>query len=142
MLKRFISLIVVALMAIPAFADGRVIPASKLPKASQAFIAEHFPDNKILQAEKEEGEYEVYLSGSVKLEFDHSGQWKKVDCEHSQFEIPAAIIPVKIAEFVASEYPDGVITSISKDRRKYDVEIDDHIDLEFDLKGNFLRYDD
>ncbi len=52
------------------------------------------------------------------------------------------IIPAKISEFVASEYPDGIITSISKDRRKYDVEVDDHIDLEFDLKGNFLRYDD
>lgn len=141
-MKHFLAFILAVAIALPACADGRIIPASQLPKASQTFIAEHFPDIKILQAEKEEGEYEVYLSGSIKLEFNRSGEWKKVDCERSQDGVPAAIIPVKISEFVASEYPDGIITSISRDRRKFEVEVDDHIDLEFDLKGNFLRYDD
>ena len=141
-MKRFLAFILAVAIALPACADGRIIPTSQLPKASQAFIAEHFPGIKILQAEKDEGDYEVYLSGSIKLEFFRSGEWKKVDCERTQDGVPAAIIPAKIADFVASEYPDGIITSISKDRRKYDVEVDDHLDLEFDLKGNFLRYDD
>lgn len=142
MIKRIITFIIAAAMAIPAFADGRIISAAQLPEVSRAFITEHFPTHKILQAVKDGFEYEVMLDGAVKLEFDNKGQWKKVDCEHGSEAVPEAVIPPVIADYVKSAFPGSNVTSIKKDRREIEVELDDSIDLKFDHRGRFLRIDD
>ncbi len=141
-MKRIFAFILAAAVTVAALADGRIIPASQLPKAAQTFISNHFPGRTILQAEKDGAEYEVLLDGSVKLEFDREGQWEKVDCEHSGAAVPAAVIPAAVAKYVKASFPKSAVTSISKDRRHIEVELDGRTDLKFDRNGKFLRIDD
>jgi len=141
-MKRIIAIAVALTMTVSCLADGKVIPASELPEAARSFISNHFPNHKVLQAEKEFHEYEVLLDGAVKLEFNHKGQWKKVDCEHGAEAVPAAVIPAAVAQYVKASYPTATVTSISRDRRDIEVELDGRMDLKFAPDGRFLRIDD
>ena len=142
MLKKFFSVIVALALTIPALADGRIIPESQLPDGAKAFISKYFESNKVLQAEIDDFEYEVLLEGGIKLEFDNKGNWTKVDCEHSDAGVPAAIIPAKVAEYLNASYKDSTVTSITKERRTIEVELDDYLELIFNSEGKFLRIDD
>jgi len=42
---------------------------------------------------------------------------------------------------VAANYTDAGINEISRDRRGYEVELTNQIELQFDQNGNFVRVD-
>jgi len=142
MLKRIFSFIITLALTVPALADGRIIPESQLPDAAKEFIAKYFESYKVLQAEIDDYEYEVLLNGGVELEFDINGQWRKVDCEHSEKPVPAALIPAKITEYLKGSFPDSKVSSIKKTAYNTEIELDGHLELIFDTEGKFLRFDD
>ena len=91
--------------------NDRPITVDQLPQKSQKFIEQYFPKAKVAYA-KEEREfldirYEVVFANSAKIEFLKDGEWKEVDCKYSA--VPAAIVPVKIAEYVAKNYEPIII---------------------------------
>lgn len=123
--------------------DDKPIAAENLPASIKTFISTHFPDTKVAYAKTENDDmkksYEVVLTNSVKLEFNKKGEWKNVDCERGA--VPQAIVPEQIRAKVNELYPQAVITSIDRDRHDYEVELNNDIDLKFNLQFQLLEID-
>lgn len=121
----------------------RPIAVSQLPAAAQTFIKTNFPSEKVSHAFIDEGfstEYEVYFENGNQIEFDKNGQWKEVKCIMGK--VPAKIIPASISKYVSQYFSETDIIKIKKERRGYEVELRNDIELEFDLNGNFIKMDD
>ncbi len=142
MKKRFFSLLMALIVAIPVWADGILISANELPLSIQRFLSEYFPRNEILQIEKDWDEYEINMSDGILLEFDRAGRWKKIECVHSSTPVPAALLPDALNKYVQSSYPDAYIVTAEQDRRFIEVELSNDLDLKFTQKGKFLKIDD
>jgi len=117
--------------------------ADQLPKTVTSWISSNFADHPILQSiEEKEGlstTYNIILKGNISLEFNGDGEITDID---SNTELPTAVIPPKIADYVASTYTERTITGWSLDNRNQEVELDNGMTLKFDMQGQFLRIDD
>ena len=128
-----------------AMADNdKLINKSQLPAQAQQFLNEHFADIEITYA-KEEWEilkhsYEVRLANGTKIEFTNKGIWDEVECRFG--EVPAAIIPQAIKEYIDKNYPDTKVIHIEKDRNDYEVKLSNRLELKFDKDFNLYDIDD
>lgn len=119
------------------------IKNSELPAEATAFIKKYFSKNTIHHAIKDKDKtkitYEVMLDNMTELEFTEKGTWKEVDGKDKA--IPTGYILKPILDYVKKNYPKALITHIDKGLNDIDIDLDNGIELEFDLKGNFLRID-
>ena len=94
--------------------NDKLINKSELPVQAQQFIDAHFANVKLTYAKLErdffERSYEVVLADGTKIEFASNGSWRDVDCRYE--EVPAAIIPQAIKEYVNNNYPGEKILKI------------------------------
>ena len=135
---------VIGMFAFNAKADTPINPAD-LPQAARTFITATFPNDPIVLAERDKDllrtDYSVELQSGTEIDFDAKGDWEDVSCKHVAGGVPASVIPQKVKEYVAANYPGQSIVEISRDKRKIEVELSSDIDLEFDINGRFLRVD-
>ena len=140
---KFFGVMMMSLIFLNCSGSDRIISPSQLPEAATKFIETHFNGVKISYAKIDDGKYEVRLADGTELDFKRSGEWDKVDCKLSP--VPGsilALIPAGITAYVESNFPEASIVKIDYERRRIDVELDNDLDLEFNLKGEFLRIDD
>ena len=128
-----------------AFTGGdKVIGKGQLPAQAQSFLNEHFADAKISYVKHDtdflDRAYEVMLADGTKIEFSQKGNWEEVDCRYS--EVPAAVIPVPIAKFVAENHPDARILKIERDRRGYEVKLSNRVELSFNNGFELVDFGD
>ena len=138
----FISLFAMNLVALAG--NDKPIQVSEMPKAAQLFIKNHFADLSVAMAKVEtdflDKNYDVVFTNGNKVEFDKKGNWTNVDCEHTQ--VPVAILPEAIRQYVAKNYPDAKVLKIElTDRKGYDVELNNGFELEFDKRMNVIDVD-
>lgn len=144
MKKVFYSVVSVAVMLIMFTACDKesVIAADGLPKDAQLFIAQHFPDQEIIQVVKERDDlktgYDVYLSDGFNLDFDKKGNIIGVE---GTSKLPDSVVPTKILAYVQANYPDSFIRDWELDDRGQEVTLSNGMDLKFDKEGNFIRID-
>lgn len=149
-MKRLLTLVVVLFMccgtSFVLAGEDRPINPEQLPQTIKVFLDQYFPGEKIALAKMEKElfgtEYKVYLVGGSKIEFGKDKEWKEVDCEFS--EVPSALIPQKIKEFVNTNYPDQKVIQIEKKNKrkvKYEVELSNSIEIEFDGHYNVVDID-
>lgn len=129
----------------PVSADTqKPITVDQLPKESQSFIKQYFPNEKIalVSMEKDflETTYKVIFSNSTKVEFRKDGEWKEVDCKF--LSVPTGIIPDGIEKKVKDLYPTLNIVEVDKSKRDYEVKLSSGMELTFDLKNNLIEIDD
>ena len=136
-----------ALMAssVSAFAgNDRIITVAELPAASQQFIKAHFAGVEVSYAKVDEEmfdkDYKVVFVNGSKVEFAKNGAWKEVDCKYG--EVPAAIVPQQIRDYVAKNFAGRKIVSIDRDKRDWEVKLDNGLDLKFDLQFRLIEIDD
>ncbi len=112
--------------------------------AIQQFVTTYFPETTILFTQRDDGEYEVRLSDGTELDFTRKGEWKKIDCEHSSIytSVPEALIPVEIANYVKASFPNESIVKIDKDRRDWEIELSNRLEIKFDKRFNVTEIDD
>ena len=123
--------------------DGKSIPVGQLPAKAQEFLKAHFPGIAAYATVEWDfifRSYEVSLAGGTTMEFDNKGEWEVVDCRKEQ--VPAGIVPTRIAEFVNANHAGQAIVKIDRDRRDYEIELRDGTDIKFDLAFNVIGYDD
>lgn len=130
---------------LPASAgNDRVITVAELPAAARNFIDTHFKGVEVSYAKVDEEffdkEYKVVFVNGSKAEFLKNGDWKEVDCKYG--EVPAEVIPGEIRKSVSAQFPGRRIVCIDRDRRGYDVELDNGYDLEFDRNFRLIDIDD
>jgi len=83
------------------------------------------------------------LSDFTKLEFTKKYEWKKVDCKHSTVytEVPAELVPEQIASYVNTTFQGLSIVKIGRDRRDWEIELVNKVDLKFDKMFNLIKMD-
>ena len=140
-----ITLSILTLGTFTASADtDRAITVEQLPQKSQQFIKQYFPNEKVAYAKEErdflETKYEVVFVNSAKLEFQKNGEWKDVDCVKGT-AVPSALIPAKITGHIEKEFSGKTIRSISRDKKEYELELSDGMEVKYDLNGNFIGVD-
>ena len=143
-----ILLTLVAIFSVGIFSamadNDKVINKSQLPAPAQQFINEHFAGIDITYAKEEwdflKHSYEVRLANGAKIEFTSKGVWDEVECRFG--EVPAAIIPQAIREYVDKNYAGAKIIYIEKDRNDYEVKLSNRLELKFDKEYRLYDIDD
>ena len=139
----------------PAFAgNDRPIAVGELPASAQQFIKTHFGGIEVALSKVDEELFDkdykvVFVNGSKvefakdgasKVEFTKNGEWKDVECKYG--EVPAAIVPQQIRDYVAKNFAGRKIVSIDRDKRDWEVKLDNGLDLKFDLQFRLIEIDD
>ena len=146
---------IIAFTAISAFTlsacndddDETVISADNLPAAAKSFLSTYFTNESVVKVEKNApGEadgtlYEVDLTNGYEVDFTEQGNWTDVSQDDDTKTIPIGFIPEKIVQYISTNYPNAGINSIDTEINIYEVELNNQLDLFFDLEGNFLRID-
>jgi hypothetical protein len=146
-MKKIFALLVLALSIGSAHAfsgNDKVINKNQLPAQAQSFINEYFAGAKISYAKLETdflvNSYEVMLADGTKLEFASNGNWEDVDCRYG--EVPSAIIPQPIKEYVKSNYSGEKILKIERERNRYELKLSNRLELVFDQDFRIIDIDD
>ena len=80
------------------------------------------------------------LFDGTELEFRNNGQWIKVDCGMNP--LPNGILPANTAKYLTAKFPMNFATHIKYEHKRYEVELNNDLDLLFDKNGNFIGIDD
>ncbi|MCO6496988.1 MAG: PepSY-like domain-containing protein [Chitinophagaceae bacterium] len=143
-IKKNKAIILATLFLLPyaLTAQDRTIPATEVPAAIQSYVKTHFPNQSIAKAkidvEGTKNEYEIKLDDKTELEFDSKYRIKKIESKNA---LPSGIFPAKIRKYVKANYPNNVIINWEIEEKHQEVELDNDIQLEFTLKGTFIRID-
>ncbi len=141
MKKQLVLLLCVVIASMTACGKGDYpIKKNELPQNAQNFLNQHFESTEISFILQDYDSYEVKFTNGWEIEFDKQGNWTEVDCQ--TVAIPDAIIPTNILNYVKQNFAQNYIVKISKERNRYDVELNNDLELEFDKNGNFIRIDD
>jgi len=148
-MKKTILAIIIALISLVAFQANAVagndkpITVSQLPAAAQQIIKKHFRGKKVALAKQDTGifdkSYEVVFTSGENIEFDRKGNWTEIDCKLSA--VPAALVPVKIARYVKSNYPGAKILKIERDSKEYEVKLSNRMELTFNKSFHITDID-
>ena len=143
-MKKYFSVVLIALCSLTACANEQVIPFDQVPEPAKAIVAAHFDASQIayvtLEKDLLDAEYDIKFNDGRSLEFNKAGELLKVDCK--QTEVPAALIPEAVRVYVKANFPNAFITEWSKDDRRWKAEINAGLELEFNSKYEFIRIDD
>ena len=146
-MKKIFVLLVLAISFSAAHAfvvNDKVISKNQLPAQAQSFLNENFANVKISYAKLETdflvSSYEVMLADGTKLEFSSKGNWEEVDCRYG--EVPAAIIPVPLKDYLKANYPNEKVLKIERDRRGYDLKLSNKLELKFNNDFEIVDIDD
>ena len=122
-----------------------IIPSLDLPSEITNYISIHFPNNTIVQAINDRDvltkTYDILLSESISLEFNRKKEIVDIDGVDGITQLPNSVIPEKILQYVTTNYPTNFITDWELDDKNQQVQLDNGLDLEFNMKGDFLRID-
>lgn len=146
-MKKFGLILVSLLLSTMAiFADNEKITRdqSVLPAVCRDFLSSNFSQADISHIKIESNllgtkGYDVILTNGVNVEFDKSGEWKEIEARHAS--IPMEILPDKIAAYIKTHFAGNTIISIDKDTREYEIKLNNDLELKFDRKGNFKKFD-
>ena len=79
------------------------------------------------------------LADGTEIEVDANGNWIEIECFRRA--LPDGIVPQPIVDYVAQNYPNGVIVTIERDDNGYEIELRDGTELKFDNDLNFVGGD-
>ena len=140
-----ISLILVAISLFVfsnANAQKKYLAVSETPGQIISYINVHFPKSEIISVKKDKEvlktEYKVKLNTMVELEFDGNFSIKKIE---SKSALPQSVVPEKIVAYIHKNYPNNKILEWKKEKKGQKIELDNDIDVVFDLNGKFLGID-
>lgn len=137
MRKTLLALAFLIISIVLVRADSKkIITFEQLPQQAQEFVNTHFGEQKIALANREREvfdiDYQLIFTDGNKIDFDKKGLWTDIDCRHG--EVPRAIVPEPIQQMVDNQYSTAKITKIERDSFKYEIELSNGLDLEFDNK--------
>jgi len=142
-MKKLLYVFMALMVALPMAADEKEIPFDKLPEKAQKVIKQAFPESKVKKVEMERRasliQYEVKLTDGTKLQFSKDGNL--TECECTKTAVPAILIPAKIRDFVASEFPDREIYSFEHDGKLFELLLDNGDELSFNRSYRLIDID-
>lgn len=119
-----------------------LLTESEIPTEITAYVTMHFPENTIDRAVKDMDsntiEYDIYLSGNFTLEFNADYEITDID---GVTALPEFVIPQAILIYVNENYPQQFIRGWELEMDHQQVELNNNLELEFTMTGEFIRVD-
>ncbi len=131
------------LLPLSIFAKDKVQPFTQASPEIKEYILKHFPSGKValykIDSHLFSKKYKVLFEDGTKLNFNKDNQIIEID---SKNKLPDTVIPPKLLTYVKDNYPKNYITEWELKRNKQEIELDNGLELEFTLEGDFIRIDD
>ena len=137
-----LTFIIAAIIVTACETNDSFIKFEKLPGVAQSFVKKHFADLQISYVKQDDDGFEVKFSNGYEVEFDRKGDWDNVDCNHQP--VPQSVIdllPKDIPQYITSNFYDSYICQVDKNRKSWDIELSNGLELTFDAAGQFIRMD-
>ncbi|MCQ2153558.1 MAG: PepSY-like domain-containing protein [Bacteroidales bacterium] len=140
MKRTIIPLAAIILAATSCLADGRKTPITVqgLPDAGQQLLNTHFAGMTASYIVKEtdfaDVDYDIRLENGTEIDLDDDGNWTKIDCRRNA--VPEGLVPAEILSKVKETFPGAFIVEIERERRGFDVELNNGLEVKFDRKFN------
>ena len=142
-MRKFLYTVLALMLVLPVAAEDSEIPFDKLPEKAQKVVVKAFPDVKVKKVEMERRasliQYEVKMAGGTKLQFSKDGSF--TECECTDGTVPAVLIPSKIRDFLAKEFPGREVKRIEHDRKLYELLLDNGDELSFNSSYRLIDID-
>ena len=123
--------------------NDKPINVNELPAKAQTLLTKHFKGQKVMLATIESGvvsrSYDVVLRNGTKLEFDKKGNLTEIDCK--QGIVPSQLIPQPIKNYLKENYPAQAVKKIEMNKKEYEVELTNRIDLTFNKHFQLIDID-
>ena len=123
--------------------NDKPINVNELPAKAQTLLNKHFKGQKVMLATIESGvvsrSYDVVLRNGTKLEFDKKGNLTEIDCK--QGIVPSQLIPQPIKNYLKENYPAQAVRKIELNKKEYEVELTNGIDLTFNKHFQLIDID-
>ena len=120
-----------------------IVQYNELPAAAQQTLSTYFADEQIAVIPKEYDDwgirYNVIFSNANEIEFNKKGEWQDIKCRATK--VPDGIVPERIMQYVVQTYPEAAIWELKRDKRSYEVELSNMVELKFDLNFNIIDLD-
>ena len=144
-LSTLLMALCVATTTFAATNDDRPVAYEQLPQEIKTFLTTHFPNDKMVFADKDRDGYDVILESGTDLEFTTKGRWNEIQMR--QGTIPESILkllPDALTSYINKTYPGKNIKEIVSKPYGYEIELSGMHDLElkFNKNGKFLYIDD
>ena len=141
MKKHLLIMLAVLAIGFSAKADhDQVITFNQLPATSQAFHKQHFANKVPLIVTMDWDDYTVRYESGEKVEFDKQGNWKEIDCRVSS--VPRELVPEQIKNHIKSTFPGTTILKIDRNRRGYEVKLNNGLEIEYNPSFQVIDIDD
>lgn len=125
------------------FDDEKTIAFEQLPEVSKKFIQKHFNKKDVVHSQLDRElfskSYEVSFADGSKIEFDRKGEWDNVNCLKKK--IPDGIVPEQITDYVKKNHPNAKIVKIDRERKDFEIELENGTEIKFDKNFEVIDYD-
>lgn len=140
-IKAIILLATMLMMSFNAKADhDQVITFDQMPEVAQAFHKQFFANKVPLVVTVDWDDYTIRYESGEKIEFDKQGNWKEIDCRASL--VPVELIPEQIKANIQATFPNAIILKIDRNRRGYEVKLNNGLEVEFSPTFQVIDIDD
>ena len=140
-IKAFLLMVTLLATSFSAKADhDQVIPFNQMPEAAQAFLKQHFADKVPLVVTVDWDDYTIRYESGEKVEFDKQGNWKEIDCRASR--VPVELIPDEIKSNISTTFPGAIILKLDRNRRGYEVKLNNGLEVEYSPSFQVIDIDD
>lgn len=140
-IKAILLLVAMFAMSFNAKADhDQVITFNQLPQAAQTLLKQYFADKVPLIVTMDWDDYTVMYDSGEKVEFDKQGNWKDFDCRTSH--VPSALIPEQIKTHIRATFPGTTIIKLDRNRRGYEVKLNNGLEVEYNRTFQVIDIDD
>jgi hypothetical protein len=142
-MKRLLYTLLALMLVMPALAEDVEITFDRLPEKAQKIVKKAYPDTKIKKVDMERRasliQYEVKLDGGIKMQFTKEGNFSECVCTDTA--VPDVLIPAKIREFLAKEFPGRQVRSIEHDSKLFELLLDNGYELSFNNSYRLIDID-
>lgn len=142
-MKKIIFAMSVVLISMACVAEDRPIVYEQLPAPAKEFINANYPGEKVSYIVVDDDivkpDYTVRLANGVEIQFENSGALEKISARTG---VPAAVVPVQIADYVKANFPDAVVVEYEIGRRDFSVDLSNGLELRFNGKFKLVELDD
>lgn len=146
-MKKILFLMAMLVSSLQFAMAGDVVTrdVNKLPVAAREMISKHFPQTKVsyIKIEKDlfqSTSYDVKLADGIELEFNSKGEWLEIDCKNKA--VPSTFIPQAISKYMKANYSGHKTVKIERNRKGYELTLENGLEVDFDQFGGFLKLSD
>lgn len=142
-MRNLLCTVMALMLVLPVAAEDSEIAFDKLPEKAQKVVLKAFPDVKVKKVEMERRasliQYEVKMAGGAKLQFSKDGSL--TECECTKGAVPDVLVPAKIREILAKEFPGREIRRFEHDSKLYELLLDNGDELSFNSSYRLIDID-